>query len=249
MPSDPKPPARAREPKPLTRRTPLKARAPLKTKPLKAKPYDRRRGARSGEVVECARVGCQRTFYAKPSDVGKRKYCSRACSVPDLAERSRETRLGRRNPNYKNGRRAGLDVSRAFNLRLKGEDRCRNCRSRDRLALHHAIPRGLGTPESKINLLNGLPLCGSCHAGWHAGWLVVTRDVFRADEWAYLLSVEMTGRVTAAWLDDRYPAEPRVPTCRRGHVLEGRNVAPNGAGSRTCRRCRMDRLSAARGTV
>lgn len=234
MPADPKPVRTKREPKPLERRT-----------PLKTKRYDSRKGARSGVYLTCARPGCDRTFYVKPSKIGKSRYCSRSCAGIVDAERQRVTRRGVGNPNYKTGRNVGTkDITRVFNLRLKGERACRNCGSTDYVQLHHAIPRGQGTQESKTNLLNGVPLCGACHTGWHSGWLVITRVVFQRDEWEYLQSVEMTGRETAAWLDKHYPTEPRVPTCTKGHVLEGRNIAPNGSGARICRRCRMDRLAA-----
>lgn len=230
---DPKPARPEREPKTLQRKT-----------PLKAKPHDRRRGARSGKLLVCARAGCEETFYAEPSKIGKSKHCSRVCSIADLAERSKVTRLGSGNPAYKNGRQSGnAAVSRVFNLRLKGDSACRNCGSRHLVQLHHAIPRGKGTAESKTNLLNGLPLCVSCHSGWHQGWLIICRKVFRLEEWSYLLTVRMAGRDTEGWLDVHYPIEPRVPTCSRGHLLDGPGaIASNGKGARMCRRCRMDRI-------
>lgn len=118
-------------------------------------------------------------------------------------------RTGEQNPNYKHGRRVGQQdrvLARAFNLALKGEDRCRVCGSHDNVQLHHAIPRSIGTKESRLDIRNGIPLCASHHVSWHRGTRCVPRESFSEDEWAYLLSVRLTGREVSAWLDDHYPS-------------------------------------------
>jgi hypothetical protein len=103
------------------------------------------------------------------------------------------------------GRSRGESViRRAFNINLKGEARCRNCRSSGPLNLHHAIPRSMSRAAQK-ELLNGLPLCVGCHMGWHRRCVVIYRDAFTEEEWAYLLTVEIRGQVTEVWLDQRYP--------------------------------------------
>lgn len=190
---------------------------------------------RRGETLTCAREGCEATFYAKPTQIGRRRFCSPECSR--LVQKVE--RRGKGNPNYRHGRRVGeRELSKVWNLALKGEDACRWCSSKKDVQLHHAIPRSVGTRESRVNLLNGLPLCAACHQGWHRRWLVITRDVFKPEEWAYLCSVRLTGRETLAWLEDRYPAEMRVARCSRGHRLVPENIAVNGTGKRTCRVCR-----------
>lgn len=237
--------------RPLRRRSPLKTgTGELKRTTLKrsSASFSRVKGARSGETVTCAREGCEVTFYVIPSQLGRRRCCSFECSRLVDAERQKVTRVGVGNPNHRHGKRAGehdRELARVFNLTLKGEDSCRNCHSKKHVQLHHAIPRGLGSKESRLSLLNGLPLCAACHTGWHRHWLVITRDVFSPEEWVYLLAVSMRGRVTEAWLDDRYPVEARVPVCERGHVLDPANIASNGAGKRTCRRCKTERRAAA----
>jgi hypothetical protein len=35
---------------------------------------------------------------------------------------------------------------------------------------------------------------------------VITRAVFTAEEWAYISSLQLTGRAIAGWLDRHYPA-------------------------------------------
>jgi HNH endonuclease len=91
-----------------------------------------------------------------------------------------------------------------WSLAAKPERKCRVC-PRRATDLHHAIPRSVGPPETKLDFRNGLPLCQECHTGWHRRTLVIFRHVFTPDEWAYLTAVKLTGRETDAWLDDHYP--------------------------------------------
>lgn len=208
------------------RRTPLRrGKAPLRRSTGLSRDLERKQPVRNpsyprtlrGAQKVCQREGCEKEFYVRPSDLG-RKFCSRECDVdvrrgvkrPELAAKTAGSRKGRANPNFRHGKRVGeREISKVFNLRLKGETKCRCC-PKPAHDLHHAIPRSLGTPESKRNLLNGLPLCKPCHSRWHRRTLTIYRDVFTPEEWAYLLAVPMTGRVTEAWLDDRYPARPEV---------------------------------------
>lgn len=53
--------------------------------------------------------------------------------------------------------------------------------------------------------------------------ITIYRDVFRADEWAYLLSVADTGRNVQAWLADRYPV--RGTDLRLERLLDEDNAA------------------------
>lgn len=170
-------------------------------------------------MATCAAEGCDREFYVYPGRIGTRRFCSRACacrSRPPQSEAAKEAkrqkmlgRTGEKNPNYRHGRRVGKhsrEVARLFNLKKKGETRCRNCGSREHVQPHHAIPRSIGTKESKLDLRNCLPLCSRCHARWHRRTLTIYRDVFTSEEWAYLVSVKLTGRETEAWLDAHYPS-------------------------------------------
>lgn len=218
-------------------------------------------GPKSGRTKVCAAEGCENEFYVYPSreiGVQAKKFCSRSCWAvsrpspsPETRELLRKTnsdRKGEKNPNFRHGRRTGQherDLLNVFNLKAKGEECCRNCGSGDNLQLHHAIPRSVGTKESRLNLLNGIPLCASCHQSWHRGWLVICRSVFKEDEWEYLSSVQMTGRVTEAWLDKHYPVKPYIPTCKRGHLLIPENIKPNADGQRQCRLCLVERKQAA----
>jgi hypothetical protein len=160
------------------------------------RPSQRRR-----RTVTC--VSCGAEFERTVGDVarGRAKYCSvecfRAAVKPDGG-------------NELHAKTKTQDLRKVFSLALKGEKRCRNCRWPAH-HLHHAIPRSMSR-SARTELLNGLPLCATCHQGWHFRNVVIYRDVFRPEEWAYLLSVEDTGRNIESWLDRRYPA--------RGALLE-----------------------------
>lgn len=104
-------------------------------------------------------------------------------------------------------KRQKAGVSRAiWNVREKGETCCRVCRgSHGGLHLHHVIPRSMHR-GSRMELRNGIVLCNACHTRWHARTLTIYRDVFTAEEWAYISSVELLGQNIEAWLDARYPS-------------------------------------------
>ena len=99
--------------------------------------------------------------------------------------------------------RAKADLRRVFSLALKGEKKCRAC-GRAAHLLHHAVPRSMSR-IGRTDLLNGLPLCATCHQGWHFRNIAIYRDAFTPDEWAFICSLPDTGRVMATWLDERYP--------------------------------------------
>ncbi len=103
-----------------------------------------------------------------------------------------------RSPGYSAGR-----FARQFNLKKKGEETCRNCGGWA-TDLHHAIPRSV-CRATRADLRNGLPLCRRCHQGWHHRKVVLHRNLFTEEEWAYLSSVELTGQRIEAWLEDHYP--------------------------------------------
>ena len=85
-------------------------------------------------------------------------------------------------------------------IKLKPEERCRNCqREGGPLHLHHAVPRSLA-PAGKYDLRNGVPLCVRCHMGWHNRTVVIHRDVFTDAEWAFVRTL-----IGPFWLDQRYP--------------------------------------------
>lgn len=170
---------------------------------------------RRGTTTPCA--VCGREFERRASET-KRRYCSRECwrrsriGVPmrtETRQRLSRDRQGARNPAYRHGRRVGVaEIYKAFNLRLKGATCCRNCGRTEPLNLHHALPRSLYR-AGRTELLNGLPLCIRCHNGWHRKTTTIYRDVFTAEEWAYLSSAELTGQRIEAWLDDHYPDRGR----------------------------------------
>jgi hypothetical protein len=108
----------------------------------------------------------------------------------------------------KHGRYVG---SHKWNVAAKGERRCRNCGKRPEargLHLHHVIPRSM-CRATKTDLRNGIPLCSDCHGGWHDRRLVIYRDVFTQDEWAFLCAVQLTGQEVVPWLDVHYPDRGR----------------------------------------
>lgn len=148
---------------------------------------------------------CGKAIWVQPSLLSRRRFCSYECrwQTEGEIEKARDRR-GSKNPNFKHGLKAGQQI-RGWGVLFKGEDCCRVCGSTDNLHLHHVIPRGLGTEESRRDLRNGITLCGSCHTLWHRHSLIITRDLFTEDEWDYISSVRMTGRETDAWLEDRYP--------------------------------------------
>lgn len=92
-----------------------------------------------------------------------------------------------------------------WSIDLKREEWCRNCGSPNHvLALHHAIPRSM-CRAAKYDLRNGVPLCTTCHLGWHRRAVALYRDIFTEDEWAFISSVQLTGQEIGPWLDERYP--------------------------------------------
>lgn len=112
----------------------------------------------------------------------------------------------------KHGRYIGRS---AFTVKRKGESACRVCGATPngegpfgRLNLHHAIPRSM-CRATQADLLNGIPLCFECHQGWHDRRLVIYRDVFTAEEWAFLVAVELTGQEVVPWLERHYPDRGR----------------------------------------
>jgi hypothetical protein len=169
-----------------------------------------------GEAVDCEH--CGETFYAQGGELarGKGRFCSRKCrykagAFPPghhdrLSKQLRKDRKGEGNPGFKHGRYVGKNTVRRskFSLAVKGEDRCRNCGSRDRLNLHHVFPRSFHK-AAREEIRNGLPLCHHCHRGWHERTVTICRDVFTEEEWAYLRRVRLTGQKTMPWLDERYP--------------------------------------------
>lgn len=187
-------------------------------------------------LVNCEVCGKQ---FRKSGLASKRRTCSmdclRASSINDERRERGRARVGEANPAYRHGKRVG-DAIRGWSPRDKGEDRCRNCGSTEYPQLHHVIPRSKH-PGSRRELLNGITLCAPCHMGWHRNTLHISRDLFTADEWAYLTSVQLVGEDINAWLDRKYPAEATQLTCKNGHARTEENwyVAPGG--HRQCRPC------------
>jgi hypothetical protein len=90
-----------------------------------------------------------------------------------------------------------------WSLASKGEPACRLC-GRDADHLHHLIPQA--EPGSRADVcptVGGIPLCHTCHTGWHHGAVTIPSDVLSQIERDYVVAV--LGR---DWLGARYP--PRV---------------------------------------
>lgn len=127
--------------------------------------------------------------------------------------------------------------SSRFNINSKREGACRNCKKAGVLHLHHIVPRDLSVAGEK-DLRNGVPLCPSCHSGWHVGQVNLYRDIFTEDEWACISSL-----IDAAWLDERYPSRPSngggfyASHCVNGHAWAEDNVSVSTDGKRRCREC------------
>jgi len=147
--------------------------------------YQRQRGANTKPCLDCGTpvvgysslqarrcIACREARYHSPRPCprcGKEftpgyarlRYCSRECAFAKLsAERG-----GDGNPGFRTGKRVGVNIP-GWRLQAKRETCCRNCGDRDRLQLHHAIPRGKWT-AGRADLRNGIPLCFACHHGWH----------------------------------------------------------------------------------
>lgn len=131
---------------------------------------------------------------------GRLKYCSKACAFSKMSE----DRDGDGNPAFRTGKRVGITIP-GWRLQAKGESCCRRCGDRDRVQLHHAIPRGKWK-DGRADLRNGIPLCFACHTGWHHHRVTLCRSIFKQDEWSFISSAVLTGQSTEAWLDDRYPS-------------------------------------------
>ena len=149
---------------------------------------------RRGIDKTCPQCGAQ--FYVKPTQALRRKFCSRRCHGLSM----------KITPEEKTRRRANRHV-RGWNVKEKGERECRNCGSRDRLHLHHAIPRSKWR-AGRDDLRNGVTLCFDCHMGWHHHRVTLYRDIFSAVEWVFMSTAVLTGQRVEAWLDTRYPVRP-----------------------------------------
>lgn len=170
------------------------------------------RSTRTGTTLAC--LACSASFYAKRSEIAKgRRYCSSACRYghlespatrPDVRAKISASKIGPRNPAFKDGLSEDTVRRRHVSIKIKGERRCRVCGTEGLLHLHHVIPRSM-FKAGITEILNCIPLCPRCHAGWHHRSVTIHRSVFTAEEWAYLSSVELLGQRVAAWLDDRYP--------------------------------------------
>lgn len=167
---------------------------------------------RNGREIQCP--GCGVTHYVTPSMEEKGiRYCSIGCAnehivrKPPTSEARKKlslARRGRKNPNYKDGKRANEGLSRRWGCRQKGETVCRNC-GREAHHLHHVVPRSLSS-KGKHDLRNGLPLCASCHFTWHRSpEPSIYRDIFTAEEWEFITTL-----IGPGWLDKRYPVRPEM---------------------------------------
>jgi hypothetical protein len=162
---------------------------------------------------------CGTSFYAPRRSTGKlAQFCTIGCRVTyggykEMGRKLSLERGGDGNPAYKHGRRVDIQIP-GWRLSRKGETNCRNCgkpKSRQPLQLHHAVPRSKAR-HVKADLRNGIPLCLDCHSGWHRKTVVIYRDVFTADEWGFISSVQLTGELIGPWLDRHYPERQEVVT-------------------------------------
>lgn len=125
---------------------------------------------------------CGREYAQKKGD---QKFCSRHCMMA-----FRHAAYRKENP--------------VWSLRTKGEELCRNCGDRA-VNLHHIVPRSKSKAASRDVARNGLPLCFSCHRGWHDRKVEIYRGCLRPEEIAY--AIEIAGEW---WLDKNYPVPPDV---------------------------------------
>jgi hypothetical protein len=84
----------------------------------------------------------------------------------------------------------------------KGEDRCRHCGGHPD-HLHHIVPRSKSRLARCDARRNGMPLCFTCHRGWHDRAITIWRDRLSAEELHY--ATEVAGEW---WLDMHYPQRP-----------------------------------------
>jgi hypothetical protein len=163
---------------------------------------------RKGEMRTCP---CGTQFYVTTKKRPNAQWCSRACrktygGYEVLAVALSAKRKGDGNPAFKHGKRAGVNIP-GWKLSRKGDDCCRNCgahKTSKCVELHHAIPRSK-CRATRADLRNGLPLCIDCHRGWHRKKVVIYRDLFTAEEWAFISSAKLTGENIEPWLERHYP--------------------------------------------
>ncbi len=168
------------------------------------------------QAVSCATCGASFLVTASQLKKGK-KYCSRACMGQGISPQRR----GNGNPAWKGADTVG-SIYRDFNLKLKGEACCRNCGKADVLHLHHIVPRSM-CKAARRDLRNGVPLCASCHARWHARTITIYRDILTPAEWAYVSSLELLGQNITEWLNERYPSRASSGALKR---TTGENYVP-----------------------
>lgn len=168
---------------------------------------------RWGKDRECQ--NCGETYYARKSELrAGRKYCSAKCKAEGqvghdwMSQEARQKlsreRRGPKNPMWRGGSSVERASKSLFSLKKKGDRICRNCGTEENIHLHHAIPRSMYR-DGRNELLNGVPLCQTCHYGWHHRRVVLHRSIFKPEEWEYISGVNLLGQNTTAWLDDRYP--------------------------------------------
>lgn len=148
---------------------------------------------------------CGQKFTPSPRTL---KHCSLECRIAgggyvELGKKLSRDRGGDGNLNVDS---TAMLVARVPGWRLdrKGETNCRNCGSRERVQLHHAIPRSR-CRSIRADLRNGVPLCWVCHTGWHSKTVVIPRSIFKPEEWQFISHVDLGDREIGPWLDKHYP--------------------------------------------
>jgi 5-methylcytosine-specific restriction endonuclease McrA len=150
---------------------------------------------------------CSAPFLAYWRSADNRKTCSRACGSVYRRDGGTD-RVGEANPNYRNGKRAGVR-DRAGERRWYAAlgTSCTACGSRDRLALHHCVYRQhVRAVDGDVwDPRNALTLCPSCHAYHHGRGRVLALPVL--PDSVFEFAAEVLGARAYGYLRRRYAGD------------------------------------------
>lgn len=98
--------------------------------------------------------------------------------------------------------------SKGWNLKAKGERKCRAC-ANQATHLHHIVPRAMCPEAADDWKRNGVALCRRCHLRWHWRVLDIPHTALTDEEFAFACALAGIGWVSRHYFDAERPAEQR----------------------------------------
>lgn len=158
-------------------------------------------GVQTGEFPRHATCRhCNREYAQKTRG---QKFCSRTCMM-----RFRHAENRKINP--------------PWSIKTKGEELCRNC-GQVASHLHHIVPKSKTKSGHTDVFANGLPLCRSCHYGWHHRTVEIHHSVLTDAEFAFAVRA-----VGGLWVERNYPDQAADALLRLDELVRGRKHPKRG---------------------